>query len=105
MLEKEISKEEVVGIIELYKRSSAAPETSQLQKIVLQMDKYGVRGNSLQFLGFRGGRCTRVARTFLLSSRGKQTGKSIFTFLQGSQCLVILLPLSPCHHALRPRQS
>lgn len=46
MLEKEISKEEVVGIIELYKRSSAATDTSQLQKIILQMDKYGVRGNS-----------------------------------------------------------
>lgn len=46
VLEKEISKEEVVGIIELYKRSSAAAETAQLQKIVLQMDKYGVRGNA-----------------------------------------------------------
>lgn len=46
VLEKEISKEEVVGIIELYKRSSAATETAQLQKIVLQMDKYGVRGDT-----------------------------------------------------------
>lgn len=46
MLEKEISKEEVVGIIELYKRTSAATEIAQLQKIVLQMDKYGVRGNA-----------------------------------------------------------
>ena len=46
VLEKEISKEEVVGIIELYKRTSAATETAQLQKIVLQMDKYGVRGNA-----------------------------------------------------------
>lgn len=46
MLEKEISKEEVIGIIELYKRTSAATETAQLQKIVLQMDKYGVRGNT-----------------------------------------------------------
>ena len=46
VLEKEISKEEVVGIIELYRRSSAATETAQLQKIVLQMDKYGVRGNA-----------------------------------------------------------
>lgn len=105
MLEKEISKEEVVGIIELYKRSSAAPETAQLQKIVLQMDKYGVRGNSLQILCFRGGRCTRATNTFLLSSKGKLTGKSPFTFLQGSQCLVILLLLSLCHHTLRPRQS
>ncbi|PKU32986.1 two pore calcium channel protein 1 [Limosa lapponica baueri] len=41
VLEKEISKEEVVGIIELYKRTSAATEITQLQKIVLQMDKYG----------------------------------------------------------------
>lgn len=47
VLEKEISKEEVIGIIELYKRTSAATETAQLQKIVLQMDKYGVRGNSV----------------------------------------------------------
>lgn len=47
MLEKEISKEEVIGIIELYKRISAAPETAQLQKIVLQMDKYGVRGTTV----------------------------------------------------------
>lgn len=47
MLEKEISKEEVIGIIELYKRTSAATETAQLQKIVLQMDKYGVRGNTV----------------------------------------------------------
>lgn len=46
VLEKEISKEEVVGIIELYKRISGASETTQLQKIVLQMDKYGVRGNT-----------------------------------------------------------
>lgn len=45
VLEKEISKEEVIGIIELYKWSSAATEISQLQKIVLQMDKHGVRGN------------------------------------------------------------
>uniref|UniRef100_A0A8B9CQX4 Two pore segment channel 1 n=1 Tax=Anser brachyrhynchus TaxID=132585 RepID=A0A8B9CQX4_9AVES len=51
VLEKEISKEEVVGIIELYKRSSAAPETAQLQKIVLQMDKYGQM--STTFLGRR----------------------------------------------------
>lgn len=47
VLEKEISKEEVIGIIELYKRTSAATETAQLQKIVLQMDKYGVRGSSV----------------------------------------------------------
>lgn len=47
VLEKEISKEEVIGIIELYKRTSAATETAQLQNIVLQMDKYGVRGNSV----------------------------------------------------------
>ena len=47
VLEKEISKEEVVGIIELYKRSSATAETAQLQKVVLQMDKYGVRGEKL----------------------------------------------------------
>lgn len=46
VLEKEIFKEEVVGIIELYKRSSAATETAELQKIVLQMDKYGVRGKA-----------------------------------------------------------
>ncbi|NXG63894.1 TPC1 protein, partial [Hemiprocne comata] len=51
VLEKEISKEEVVGIIELYKRSSAATDTSQLQKIVLQMDKYGQM--STVFLGRR----------------------------------------------------
>ncbi|NXW23249.1 TPC1 protein, partial [Circaetus pectoralis] len=51
VLEKEISKEEVVGIIELYKRSSAATETAQLQKIVLQMDKYGQM--STLFLGRR----------------------------------------------------
>ncbi|NXG77069.1 TPC1 protein, partial [Baryphthengus martii] len=51
VLEKEISKEEVVGIIELYKRSSAAAETAQLQKIVLQMDKYGQM--STLFLGRR----------------------------------------------------
>ncbi|NXH10208.1 TPC1 protein, partial [Bucco capensis] len=51
VLEKEISKEEVVGIIELYKRSSAAAETAQLQKIVLQMDKYGQM--STVFLGRR----------------------------------------------------
>lgn len=47
MLEKEISKEEVIGVIELYKRISVAPETAQLQKIVLQMDKYGVRGTTV----------------------------------------------------------
>ncbi|NXE27993.1 TPC1 protein, partial [Ardeotis kori] len=51
VLEKEISKEEVVGIIELYKRSSAAAETAQLQKMVLQMDKYGQM--STLFLGRR----------------------------------------------------
>ncbi|KAF1569613.1 Two pore calcium channel protein 1, partial [Eudyptes schlegeli] len=51
VLEKEISKEEVVGIIELYKRSSAATETTQLQKLVLQMDKYGQM--STVFLGRR----------------------------------------------------
>ncbi|NWT39111.1 TPC1 protein, partial [Chroicocephalus maculipennis] len=51
MLEKEISKEEVVGIIELYKRTSAATEIAQLQKIVLQMDKYGQM--STVFLGRR----------------------------------------------------
>ncbi|NWX41283.1 TPC1 protein, partial [Steatornis caripensis] len=51
VLEKEISKEEVVGIIELYKRTSAATETAQLQKIVLQMDKYGQM--STLFLGRR----------------------------------------------------
>ncbi|NXC76144.1 TPC1 protein, partial [Anhinga anhinga] len=51
VLEKEISKEEVVGIIELYKRSSATAETTQLQKIVLQMDKYGQM--STLFLGRR----------------------------------------------------
>ncbi|XP_035754204.1 two pore calcium channel protein 1 isoform X2 [Egretta garzetta] len=51
VLEKEISKEEVAGIIELYKRSSAATETAQLQKIVLQMDKYGQM--SMLFLGRR----------------------------------------------------
>ncbi|NXY48915.1 TPC1 protein, partial [Ceuthmochares aereus] len=51
VLEKEITKEEVVGIIELYKRSSAAAETAQLQKIVLQMDKYGQI--STLFLGRR----------------------------------------------------
>ncbi|XP_062446456.1 two pore channel protein 1 isoform X1 [Rhea pennata] len=51
VLEKEISKEEVVGIIELYKRSSATTETSQLQKIILQMDKYGQM--STLFLGRR----------------------------------------------------
>ncbi|XP_061865953.1 two pore channel protein 1 isoform X3 [Colius striatus] len=51
VLEMEISKEEVVGIIELYKRSSAAPETAQLQKMVLQMDKYGQM--STLFLGRR----------------------------------------------------
>ncbi|KAJ7423708.1 Two pore calcium channel protein 1 [Willisornis vidua] len=51
VLEKEISKEEVIGIIELYKRSSAAAETAQLQKIVLQMDKYGQM--STVFLGRR----------------------------------------------------
>ncbi|NXW56765.1 TPC1 protein, partial [Eurystomus gularis] len=51
VLEKEISKEEVVGIIELYKRTSAAAETAQLQKIVLQMDKYGQM--STLFLGRR----------------------------------------------------
>ncbi|NXU39355.1 TPC1 protein, partial [Drymodes brunneopygia] len=51
VLEKEISKEEVIGIIELYKRTSAATETAQLQKIVLQMDKYGQM--STVFLGRR----------------------------------------------------
>uniref|UniRef100_A0A8B9GC22 Two pore segment channel 1 n=1 Tax=Amazona collaria TaxID=241587 RepID=A0A8B9GC22_9PSIT len=51
VLEKEISKEEVVGIIELYKRISGASETTQLQKIVLQMDKYGQM--STVFLGRR----------------------------------------------------
>ncbi|KFR12462.1 Two pore calcium channel protein 1 [Opisthocomus hoazin] len=51
VLEKEISKEEVVGIMELYRRSSAATETAQLQKIVLQMDKYGQM--STLFLGRR----------------------------------------------------
>ncbi|XP_014820126.1 PREDICTED: two pore calcium channel protein 1 [Calidris pugnax] len=51
VLEKEISKEEVVGIIELYKRTSAATEITQLQKIVLQMDKYGQM--STVFLGRR----------------------------------------------------
>lgn len=51
MLEKEISKEEVIGIMELYKRSSAATEISQLQKIVLQMDKHGQV--STLFLGRR----------------------------------------------------
>ncbi|NXF28946.1 TPC1 protein, partial [Nyctibius bracteatus] len=51
VLEKEISKEEVIGIIELYKRSSAATDTAQLQKIVLQMDKYGQM--SMLFLGRR----------------------------------------------------
>ncbi|XP_030316221.1 two pore calcium channel protein 1 isoform X1 [Calypte anna] len=51
VLEKEISKEEVVGIIELYKRSSAAAEAAQLQQIVLQMDKYGQM--SAVFLGRR----------------------------------------------------
>uniref|UniRef100_A0A8C9F8J9 Two pore segment channel 1 n=1 Tax=Pavo cristatus TaxID=9049 RepID=A0A8C9F8J9_PAVCR len=51
VLEKEISKEEVIGIMELYKRSSAATETSQLQKIVLQMDKHGQV--STLFLGRR----------------------------------------------------
>nr|XP_009507132.1 PREDICTED: two pore calcium channel protein 1-like [Phalacrocorax carbo] len=51
VLEKEISKEEVVGIIELYKRSSATAETAQLQKVVLQMDKYGQM--STLFLGRR----------------------------------------------------
>ncbi|NWW22605.1 TPC1 protein, partial [Falcunculus frontatus] len=51
VLEKEISKEEVIGIIELYKRTSAATETAQLQKIVLQMDKYGQM--SMVFLGRR----------------------------------------------------
>uniref|UniRef100_A0A672UU13 Voltage-dependent calcium channel protein TPC1 n=1 Tax=Strigops habroptila TaxID=2489341 RepID=A0A672UU13_STRHB len=51
VLEKEISKEEVIGIIELYKRISAATETAQLQKIVLQMDKYGQM--SAVFLGRR----------------------------------------------------
>ncbi|NXS41977.1 TPC1 protein, partial [Balaeniceps rex] len=51
VLEKEISKEEVVGIIELYKQNSAATETAQLQKIVLQMDKYGQM--STVFLGRR----------------------------------------------------
>ncbi|NXG52704.1 TPC1 protein, partial [Psilopogon haemacephalus] len=51
VLEKEISKEEVIGIIELYKRSSAAVETAQLQKMVLQMDKYGQL--SSVFLGRR----------------------------------------------------
>ncbi|OXB71045.1 UNVERIFIED_CONTAM: hypothetical protein H355_000307 [Colinus virginianus] len=51
VLEKEISKEEVIGIIELYKQSSADIETSQLQKIVLQMDKHGQV--STLFLGRR----------------------------------------------------
>ncbi|NXX51112.1 TPC1 protein, partial [Tricholaema leucomelas] len=51
VLEKEISKEEVIGIIELYKRSSAALEIAQLQKMVLQMDKYGQL--SAVFLGRR----------------------------------------------------
>ncbi|XP_031984302.1 two pore calcium channel protein 1 isoform X1 [Corvus moneduloides] len=51
VLEKEISKEEVIGIIELYKRTSGATETAQLQKIVLQMDKYGQM--SAVFLGRR----------------------------------------------------
>ncbi|XP_015733645.1 two pore calcium channel protein 1 isoform X2 [Coturnix japonica] len=51
VLEKEISREEVIGIIELYKQSSAATEISQLQKIVLQMDKHGQV--SMLFLGRR----------------------------------------------------
>lgn len=59
VLEKEISKEEVIGIIELYKRTSAATETAQLQKIVLQMDKYGVRGNT-EGSHLQGGRSARA---------------------------------------------
>lgn len=59
VLEKEISKEEVIGIIELYKRTSAATETAQLQKIVLQMDKYGVRGNT-EGSHIQGGRSARA---------------------------------------------
>lgn len=43
VLEKEISKEEMAGVIELFRRNCAASETAPLQKVVAQMDKYEVR--------------------------------------------------------------
>lgn len=43
VLEKEIFKEEMVAVTELYKINCATSEVAQLQKIIVQMDKYEVR--------------------------------------------------------------
>uniref|UniRef100_A0A8C8VEI1 Two pore segment channel 1 n=1 Tax=Pelusios castaneus TaxID=367368 RepID=A0A8C8VEI1_9SAUR len=51
VLEKEISKEEIAGVIELYRCNCDASETVQLQKVMAQMDKYGQ--TSMLFLGRR----------------------------------------------------
>ncbi|XP_073168490.1 two pore channel protein 1 isoform X2 [Lepidochelys kempii] len=51
VLEKEISKEEMAGVIELFRRNCAASETAPLQKVVAQMDKY--EQTSMLFLGRR----------------------------------------------------
>uniref|UniRef100_A0A8C3T510 Two pore segment channel 1 n=2 Tax=Chelydra serpentina TaxID=8475 RepID=A0A8C3T510_CHESE len=51
VLEKEISKEEMAGVIELYRRNCAAFETAPLQKVIGQMDKY--EQTSMLFLGRR----------------------------------------------------
>lgn len=51
VLEKEISKEEMAGVIELYRRNCAASEIAPLQKVIAQMDKY--EQTSMLFLGRR----------------------------------------------------
>uniref|UniRef100_A0A8D0H491 Voltage-dependent calcium channel protein TPC1 n=1 Tax=Sphenodon punctatus TaxID=8508 RepID=A0A8D0H491_SPHPU len=51
VLEKEVSKEEMVGVIELYRRNCAPSEAEQLIRVIAQMDKYGQ--TTMLFLGRR----------------------------------------------------